>query len=480
MHINAFFVVLFCLLPALGGHQTLPWIASKDGEWASQIILNNPSSQEANLQLQAIRPDGVVHEANLSLSPHQQQVHDPQELFPTLGSGSGFSLFISGDNSNLSAAARVASSQAASGFSPAMASAVRNEHASNRLLFPAMPNDGFSAIAITNITESSQQVQITAFTQTGQYGEPVTVTIEAKRPYATVLSQLFPDLSDNAYLIISGEDALIGANFSFNSELEPAMINAEPAPADDTAIVSPLLTSVSTINAVSDGYTDATAGVYSKVPTKMECPEVTTDIVLTDPNQFVTATVDYGTGCTTPTGVYRSGSITLSLAREGNISTGALLSGTLNLNNLTTQYQGSDATVNGDILVSGSTLSANFAASGNLSISGTSQLYETTGDAEFGFNLQGQVSENSVSLYGDVAVLVDANYNYDVNATIASQTPLVYTLDCPWPVSGLVAFTTVHSNRTYTGTLDFDTGACYSATLIINGVTKTIDLSEYY
>lgn len=480
MHLLRLFSLLACSLSLIAGNQTIPWIANKDGEWSSQIILNNPGLTSADVTLQAVRADGSSHDATLTLNAGQQQVLIPTQVFSSLGSGSGFSLFISSESSDISAAVRVASLNAASGFSPAMATAVRDEHASNRLIYPVMPIDGFSALVITNLDNQQTHVSITAHTESGVYGAPVELTVEARRPTALLLSTLFPELTDNAYVVVEADGSVVGSNFSFNAELEPSMINAHEAPASQTVIVSPLLTSISTMNAVGEGYTSATEGVYSKVLSKRACPEVTTDIVLNDPETYLTATIDYGDGCTTTSGIHRSGSMELALGRQGSLSTGALLSGSLSLNALTTQYQGNDTTVAGSIHAQGSTLSANFGVNGSLAISGTSSLFQTSGEAILDVMLQGQVGDGFLSFYGVMDVVVETTYAYDVTGTINDAAPLIYTTECPWPTSGIIHITAIQSRRTYTGTLDFGTGDCHTATATINGVTETIDLSDYY
>lgn len=469
--------MLVLTVPVWAGDWVLPWVATKDGEWRSEIVINNLSDTTATVGMTAVRPSGEQETELVTVPPFSQWASAARDLFVDLGSGSGYTVFCSADVDSMTIAARVASEQAASGFSPSMGSAVDEKHAATTLVYPTMPADGFSAPAVVNLGQEEATVQISAFTATGQFGETFHTTIPGRTPYANVVTNLFPGLSEGAYLVVRSNTAVVGANFSFNTGLEPSMITAVPGTEVDTTVIEPLLAGLATTATVADVYNMSTSTIYDK---RRDCPDVTSDVSLTNPEQFIVASVDYGSGCTDALGVYHSGSLGLNLAREGGLS-GGWMTGAMTFNNFESRYNGNAAEVDGAVALEGSTISKNFTLIADLQISADAPTFETSGDLAIDAMLNVNLSDTVFRVFGNLTTVVDALYIYDLNAVIASSDPLIYDyLACQWPSDGRIDFVLHYSGRKTAGWLDFGTGSCTTVTLNMRNQQQTIDLNGLY
>lgn len=469
-------IIALFSLTATAGEWVIPWVANKDDAWASELVFNNLSSEAQTVQLTAVRTSGESQNASLQIPAYAQVTQSAGALFGELGSGSGYSVFISSESEALSSAVRVAYVGTETGFSPAMGQASNVKHSSLKLVFPTMPADGFSAPTIVNLSESPATVSLKAYTATGPTSDEVTITIPGRTPWADVITNVMPDLTDGAYLIATSDQAILGANFSFNSLVEPSMINAHASPAIGNEAIMPLLSALDATATMADAYTMGTAAVFAgKV--KRACPEVTSEVNPADPENFVVASLDFGVGCNTDAGVYHAGSINLHLAREGGL-TGTWLTGSLSFDQFFSHYDGSESNLDGTVALEGSAISQNFSLIADLTLSAASAVFGSSGDMTITGQMSGNLAENTFRVYGNIAVDVATIYTWIASAVVDAGDPLIYDYEaCQWPSDGRIDYQVDYSGVRTDGYLDFGTGNCQTATLNMNGREETIDLS---
>lgn len=484
MRFGVLFLILSLQVTLLAGDWVLPWMANRDAQWASEIVINNHSTADAMVTLQAVRPDGSSQTAEVMLPATAQQVFNAGELFSALGSGSGYAVFISSENDSLTAAVRVASLNTASGFSASMGEAIPFAQTADQLLYPLIPAEGFAGVVVVNPSDQVVNATVAAYTAHGSFGEPVTLSINPRTPISNLVSGdsgLFPNLAEPAYLLVQADGPLAGAEFYFNDLLEPSMINALANVAVDETLLNPLFVTLETMSTVNQSMDTSIDGLSSKTSSKMDCPDSNVNVNITEPESLITANLDWGTGCTNRFGVYHAGSIDLNFQRQGSLLSGGWMNGSLSFNQFQTKYLGSTASINGTTIIQADTDSKNFSWTGKWQASADTAIYGTASSMSSNVALLVNGVDDNLIGTGSVNIVIDTYYDSSIQAFVDPADPLVYNYDtCIWPASGRIDFEIDYANYTYRGYVDFGTGDCNTATVSLRGVSSEFYLPGLY
>lgn len=377
---------------------------------------------------------------------------------------------------NLTAGVKVASQATASGDSPALGQGVALEQAAPRLVLPYLPYEsgGASAPVLVNVTDETASVTLRFVG--GQVLDPVTVTIPPRSPLADVTTNLFPGLSTSGYMEAESNVPLVGAAFNFNALREPSMAIAQVQSTLSEEDLDGLISSLETSATLMNSYATSSSGLFKQ----SACPEVDVDINLNNQSSFITGHFDWGSGCTNVLGVYHSGSIDLTMQREGTIQTGGWMNGSLVMDNFTTKYLGSSAAFNGSAHAEGSTKSQNFTLSGSWSASADVPAYYLHASFSSSTYLSVNHKSDHYEAYGSFQVKYQTYYYGSIVAEVAQNDPLIYDFEtCIWPTDGKLMLT-LQYGIPLTGSLDFGTGDCNTAVLTVNGVSQTLYLPGIY
>jgi len=481
-------VLLFSFYLQAQMHEwVIPWVANREGSWASELAINNHSAETALVVLEAIRPSGERETLdNVSIPPFGQWVADAGTVFGNLGSGSGYLVFVQADTQALSAAVKVASLNTTSGDSPSLGSAVLTGQAANRLIYQFMPysQGGAAAPVIVNVTDQDATVEISAFGGDGQnvLGS-ITREISARTPFADVMANLFSQLGHPTYLIVESDVPLVGMSFNFNSLREPSMMNAQAAASIKEEDFYPLIATLETATVLTDSYNISTADLFDldkNLKKRDDCPEVDVHIDRTHADSYINAEFDWGSGCVNLFGIFHSGKVLLHMEREGTLQTGGWMNGTLDFDQFSTRYLGSQLLIDGTTHAEGSTRSNNFTLTGSWSASASIPLYWMYGNFDSSTLLSVNNKGNHYEVYGHVSVRLASFYTMTLEGEVSQQDPLVYNFqNCPWPTSGRVMVSMTYG-YTLSGWLDFGTGDCNTAELNIAGQSMELYLPGIY
>lgn len=223
------FLLLWFLTACLWAETDLvfPWVTFNQG-FGSKLVINNVGADAADVNLVAMRESGDTATLALSLEAGQQRVLQVCEAFASLGEGAGFSVRLQSANDQLEGAFVVSSLQSASGDSPSQANPQRASDASSTLLFPYMPvrSDNFAAAVLVNPQPDAVNVTFYAY----QAGDRVQSAVRALpggyRPTALLVTDVFPEVSGDVFLVAACDAPVLGSTFYFNAQREPAMANA--------------------------------------------------------------------------------------------------------------------------------------------------------------------------------------------------------------------------------------------------------------
>jgi len=224
-----------------------PWVANRDGLFASELSLNNLSADTAFVTLTARRASGERAQAVRRIPPWGMLVERADSLFPSLGSGSGFAVLAISTACDLQGAWVVESQAAASGASPAQGAAValaRADRISGRagreLYFGWLPTNEtlISAVALANLEDQPARATLRFLDETGaEVARHELEGLETFTPFAATVNDLAPADAGDVHLLVSADRMLTGAAFVFNVAFREAAIgnavNVEPAALGD-------------------------------------------------------------------------------------------------------------------------------------------------------------------------------------------------------------------------------------------------------
>lgn len=203
-----------------------PWVSNNDN-FTSKIIINNLDPTEATVVLVATRNDGSEQGKEVTIPGNGQLVTDAGQLFDTLGNGVGYRVIITSSN-KVDAAQVVAGTTTASGSSPAQADSLNPADAAPILRFNYMPiGNGFSAPVVVNMGNSDATIKFHAYQNGALAASSGEVTLAAGRPFASVTSDLFPNMTGDFLVVAEADQPLLGSAFLFNDRREPSMANAK-------------------------------------------------------------------------------------------------------------------------------------------------------------------------------------------------------------------------------------------------------------
>jgi len=466
--VTKFFFAWILILPFVHAQQeiVLPWVAQKDGSWSSLIAVNNHADQTLQVSLKAVRANGEQQTTSLSLPAGGHWSGSALNLFSSLGSGSGYCVFLSADGP-FSAGVKVSSTASSSGDSPALGQGMPSSTAGSRLILSFLPFEpsGSSAPVLVNLSDSAIDASLTLHTPSGVHS--ATITVPARRPFAGLMSDLFPGIDQAGYLLAESTGPLAGAAFNFNALREPSLLMGTPLSSSSDEEMAALSQTLETTSTLLSSYAVATGSLFKQ----SACPTVDVQVNMNNQNGFITGSFNWGSGCTNLLGVTHSGSIALSLSREGTLQTGGWMKGDFSLNQFTSQYMGQSLAIDGFAHCEGSTKTANFTLSGQWS--GQAAYYGVSARATSSTYLSVNNRGSHYEAFGSFRIQYDATYYGSLYAEVPTSSPLVYQFtDCPWPTSGRLDVTWFYGVPVH-GSIDFATGDCNTARVTVNGVTTT-------
>jgi sugar lactone lactonase YvrE len=237
-----------------------PWVTYNDN-FQSQIAINNPYNRNANISLHATRKtadSSETQQVDLVLNPFANLVFDVGQAFPDFAGGTGFSVRLQASHDKVQASYIVNATSTESGQSPAQDNIVRADDASQTILFNLLQaqEEGYAAPVVTNLGESDTEVTFTAY-QSDVAVATASQTVTAGTSYAAGVTELFPEISGDLYVIATADQPLVGVSFIFNSIGEPSMAAAvsldEKPGLDNDVTVSTIASDIGIVDAVSIG-----------------------------------------------------------------------------------------------------------------------------------------------------------------------------------------------------------------------------------
>ena len=222
--------LLFCATLAQAQTDLVyPWVTN-NSLFRSKLVVNNLGDQTATVTLTASRQSGNSPDTetqSLDVGPFNQVVIDANNLFTTLGEGSGYTVRLTSDASNITGGFVITGTDSPSGSSPSQANVFAASDASNIVLFNflSISSDGFSSPVVVNMGASSATVTFRAF-QDGLEVANTQQSLDAGRPLALLSSDLFIGISGDIYVVAESDQPILGVAFIFNTSREPSMANA--------------------------------------------------------------------------------------------------------------------------------------------------------------------------------------------------------------------------------------------------------------
>ena len=223
------------------GEKTLlyPWVSNREASFESVLIANNLSDETITAVLTARREGGMSETVTRDLPPMGFLQEQASQLFPGLGSGSGYTVELIADSSKVQGQWVTNNLQAQSGNSPSQGIAVDlsdlatpSERVGQDMLFGFLPvtNTFTSAPVIVNVGNLPTDITLRYYNQNGSqvFQDTTTLTsISPKEPFARVANGLLPPNTGDVYMIASSNgEPITGVVFVFNAEFEPAIGNA--------------------------------------------------------------------------------------------------------------------------------------------------------------------------------------------------------------------------------------------------------------
>lgn len=203
--------------------QSLPWVSNVTDEWASSIVVYNPSSQDAVIRY--IHPEQTFIPELTIPSKSYRNIRPPNLA-------TGYSLKIYSDNADISASYFVSGQLSPSGRSPAMTHGRSLEDAASHLMFPVLPGELKAAFAI-HAAETVGETVLTLRLH-GPQGllETTELILADDLPKAFLIPTIFPNAPRDLDLALEvlgpPETKLLGTAFAFNDANEPAMMPGIP------------------------------------------------------------------------------------------------------------------------------------------------------------------------------------------------------------------------------------------------------------
>lgn len=227
-------------LPALAAPLTqlvYPWL-SRNAQFNSILIVNNPNPSTAELVLTARRSNGDTETTQRQITAQGFLRESVASLFPMLGEGSGLCVVLESESADLRGSWVTNNLAAGSGLSPSQGVAINiapgsmdEERVGDDILYGFLPvTDGLtSAPVVINTHDRPIDVTLEFSDEQGNLLLTDSTTLaglEPFLPFAVVANELLPDASvDVSMRAFSQEGQLTGVAFVFNHLSEPAIGN---------------------------------------------------------------------------------------------------------------------------------------------------------------------------------------------------------------------------------------------------------------
>ncbi|CAM2064407.1 hypothetical protein SCOR_03495 [Sulfidibacter corallicola] len=207
----------------------LPWIVNND-QWSSRVTFFNADEFPKELVLRAVDQDGQTRDIELTLPSQAVRAYTGNELF---GDMTGYSLFLIGDGTNVTASYITFNREALSGgSSPSQATAVSVESLSSRALFGYLPTDGHAALVLVCPELGATRTPVVLeYFKDGVTIETGEVHLEGNQPTAIPFPTHWIGPSDpegHWTVMATAQDGapITGTTFVFNDNRQPSMAAA--------------------------------------------------------------------------------------------------------------------------------------------------------------------------------------------------------------------------------------------------------------
>ena len=221
-----------------------PWVSNREGEFRSQLAINNLSETATQITLTARRNDGSAQTVVRTVPANGFLNERADTLFDQLGSGAGYTVEAAATSGALTGQWVTYNLATASGRSPSQGVAVDvgrdNTRGGHTVLLGYLPVIGgfFAGPVIVNLGDEPSDAELQFFDKNGH---PIPHdqhlgNLQPNRPYPLLANQLLPEWAGNVYAVVhSQEQPLTAVAFVFNQTYsEPALGNAttvDPGPA---------------------------------------------------------------------------------------------------------------------------------------------------------------------------------------------------------------------------------------------------------
>lgn len=217
-----------------------PWVSQRDGQFQSTLIAGNNGPKPLTVELVAVRETGPKITTSRTIPAGGFLAESAQTLFPTMGSGPGFSVTLKAPRSHVFGSWVSRSKKAASGDSPSQGIAIdvpspgqTSRRVGKQLLMGYLPlsNAFFSAPVVVNLGTQPTDVTLYFFNANGDLilkDETSLRGLAPLRPYARLANLLLPPETGNVQVVAVAKTGVIsGVVYIFNNEFaEPAIGNA--------------------------------------------------------------------------------------------------------------------------------------------------------------------------------------------------------------------------------------------------------------
>lgn len=223
------------------GKIVFPWVSNTTEEYRSVVVLNNLDNQPTTVTLTARREDGTEQTVNQTIPANGFLAKESNELFDQMGSGSGMCVTATVNHTQVFGLWVTRNLRSASGGSPSLGVGVRQfngatsgQRFGDTILLGYLPanQDMIAAPVIVNMNDQPLSITLDFVSGDGQLlfrDKSSLANIQGYTPFARVVSQVLPGVSQDVFLIAHTEDQPItGVAFVFNQGFfEPAIGNAQ-------------------------------------------------------------------------------------------------------------------------------------------------------------------------------------------------------------------------------------------------------------
>ncbi len=213
-----------------------PWVSNRNNSFESIVIVDNYGDEPVTVILTATRSENDVETTCRTIPARGFLEETASTLFPTLGSGGGYSVLVSSPSDSVRGRWVTNSLAAPSKQSPSQGVAVRlprNESEANsrigrEVVFGYLPITGnaISAPVVVNTGDSSADVFLRLYNRDGvEVGNDVQ-ELAPMVPFAVLANSLVSEGSGDVYMTAESTAPITGVSFVFDSVFnEPAIGN---------------------------------------------------------------------------------------------------------------------------------------------------------------------------------------------------------------------------------------------------------------